>query len=79
VIRILEQKEFVAHKAYGRTYLYFPKVSKAEYSKKQISSMIHNYFNGSFASMASFFAKENNLSVAELDELLHQIKENADH
>lgn len=78
VIRILEQKGFVAHKAYGRTYLYFPKVSKTHYTKKQMSSMLHNYFNGSFASMASFFVKENDLSVAELDELLSQIKQTID-
>lgn len=78
VIRILEQKEFVAHKAYGRTHLYFPKVSKSEYTKSQMSTMLHNYFNGSFASMASFFVKENDLSVTQLDELLSQIKQNTD-
>jgi BlaI family transcriptional regulator, penicillinase repressor len=74
IIRILEQKEFIAHKAYGRTFVYYPKVDKKEYSKKQMSNMIRNYFNGSFASMASFFAKENNLSVSELDEIFEQIK-----
>ncbi|MBP1639945.1 MAG: CopY family transcriptional repressor [Bacteroidetes bacterium] len=79
VIRILEQKGFVEHKAYGRTYLYFPKIAKEEYTKRQMSSMIHNYFNGSFASMASFFVKENDLSMSELDELLNQIKKNVEH
>ena len=79
VIRILEQKGFVEHKAYGRTYLYFPKIAKEEYTKRQMSSMIHNYFNGSFASMASFFVKENDLSMNELDELLSQIKKNVEH
>jgi predicted transcriptional regulator len=78
VIRILEQKGFIAHKAYGRTYLYIPKVSKKEYTKKQIGSMIHNYFNGSFASMASFFVKENNLSLNDLDALMNEIKKDVD-
>jgi BlaI family transcriptional regulator, penicillinase repressor len=78
VIRILEQKGFISHKAYGRTYLYLPKVSKKEYTKKQMGSMIHNYFNGSFASMASFFVKENNLSMNDLDALMNEIKKDVD-
>jgi len=40
--------------------------------------MIHNYFNGSFASMASFFVKENNLSLNDLDALMNEIKKDVD-
>ena len=31
VIRILEQKGFVEHKAYGKTHEYFPAISKEKY------------------------------------------------
>lgn len=75
IIRILEQKEFVSHKAYGKTFVYFPLVSKTEYSKKQITNILHNYFNNSFAGLASFFAKENNLSVQEIDEIMKTVKD----
>jgi len=34
-----------------------------------------NYFNNSFASMASFFAKEQNLSLSDLDQLLEETRE----
>ena len=75
VLRVLEKKEFVDHKAYGTTYLYFPLVSKKEYSKFQFSNLIKNYFNGSFPKMAAFFAQENNLSIQELEEMIDMAKD----
>ena len=75
VLRVLEKKEFVNHKAYGTTYLYFPLVSKKEYSKFQFTILIKNYFNGSFPKMAAFFAKENNLSIQELEEMMDMAKD----
>ena len=74
VLRVLEKKEFVNHKAYGTTYLYFPLVSKKEYSKFQFTNLIKNYFNGSFPKMAAFFAQENNLSIQELEEMMDMAK-----
>ncbi|MBR4299999.1 MAG: BlaI/MecI/CopY family transcriptional regulator [Bacteroidales bacterium] len=32
IVRILENKGFVSHKAYGRTYEYFPVVAKEDYT-----------------------------------------------
>ena len=82
VLRVLEKKGFVDHKAYGTTYVYFPLVSKMEYSKFQFTNLIKNYFNGSFPKMAAFFAKENNLSIQELEEMMqmasHELENEAD-
>lgn len=75
VLRVLEKKEFVDHKAYGTTYVYFPLVTKKEYSKFQFGNLIKNYFNGSFPKMAAFFAKENNLSIQELEEMMDMAKD----
>ena len=75
VLRVLEKKEFVNHKAYGTTYLYFPLVSKKEYSKFQFTNLIKNYFNGSFPKMAAFFAQENNLSIQELEEMMDMARD----
>ncbi|MEG1886224.1 MAG: BlaI/MecI/CopY family transcriptional regulator, partial [Alistipes sp.] len=33
IVRILEKKGFVSHKAYGKTYEYYPLLSKEEYAK----------------------------------------------
>ncbi len=75
VLRVLEKKGFVDHKAYGTTYVYFPLVTKKEYSKFQFTNLIKNYFNGSFPKMAAFFAKENNLSIQELEEMMDMAKD----
>jgi len=70
VVRILEKKNFVSHKAYGNVYVYFPLVTKEEYSKNQLFGLMENYFGNSFPAMASFFAREKDLSIRELDSLL---------
>jgi BlaI family transcriptional regulator, penicillinase repressor len=70
VVRVLEKKGFVGHKAYSNVHSYFPLVSKKEYSRKQLFGLMENYFDNSFPAMASFFAKEKDLSMKELDELL---------
>jgi predicted transcriptional regulator len=70
VVRVLEKKGFVAHKAYSNIHIYYPLVSKNEYSKSQLFGLMEDYFNNSFPAMASFFAKEKDLSIKELDELL---------
>ena len=76
IIRILETKGFVAHKANGRVYTYYPLIDKEEYSKHQLFGMLKNYFNNSFASMASFFAKESDMSIQEMEALLEDTKKN---
>lgn len=75
VLSILENKGFVKHNSVGRTNVYLPAIAKAAYSKTQLFGLLKNYFNDSFSSMASFFAKENNYTVEELDRLIRDTKE----
>ena len=74
VIRVLEKKGFAGHKAVGTTHLYFPAVSKQEYLRGYLSGVVGKYFNGSFSSMASFFARENDLSMDDLNEILEEVR-----
>ncbi|HWR99780.1 MAG TPA: BlaI/MecI/CopY family transcriptional regulator [Prolixibacteraceae bacterium] len=74
VVRILEKKGFVGHKDYGKVFVYYPLVQKKEYSGKQLFGLMNNYFNNSFPAMASFFAKENDLSIRDLELLLEETK-----
>ncbi|GHT08587.1 transcriptional regulator [Bacteroidia bacterium] len=75
ILSILENKGFVQHENGGKANIYSPLMKKKEYSKFQLSGVMKNYFDNSFASMASFFAKENNLSLEELDSLLEETRE----
>jgi BlaI family transcriptional regulator, penicillinase repressor len=74
IVRILERKGFVDHKAYGKTHEYFPAVSKDIYTKDLMSGLIKNYFNNSVKQMVSFFANDKSLSIKEVDEILAFIK-----
>lgn len=75
IIRILEKKGFVSHKAYGKTYEYYPLINKKEYTKVYFKNFIHNYFSNSFQQMVSFFAKEEDLSLTEMEEMKKIIEE----
>ena len=70
IVRILQEKGFVAHKAYGRTHEYFPIVSKDEYSKMHMKTFVRDYFSNSFEKMVSFFAREKGISVKEMEEIM---------
>jgi predicted transcriptional regulator len=70
VIRVLEKKGFVDHKAYGKTHVYFPAVEKEAYAKIQFMGFMKDYFNNSFPRMAAFFAREKNLDISEMEEIL---------
>lgn len=74
IVRILETKGFVDHKAYGKTHEYFPVISKEKYTKFYLNNLLKGYFNGSFQNLVSFFAKENKMDVKALEKLLEEIK-----
>ena len=57
IVRILESKGFVSHKAYGRTYEYFPLVAKEEYTGTYMRTVLDNFFDGSVSRMVNFFSR----------------------
>jgi predicted transcriptional regulator len=69
IIRILEKKGIVGYKVFGNTHEYFPIISKKDYTKKYMNNFIRNYFGNSFKKMVSFFSKQEELSIKELEEL----------
>ena len=77
IVRILEKKEFVDHKAYGRTYEYFPIVEKADYSRFSLKKLVSQYFEGSMNELVSFMVKEDDLSLKDLKQLARKLDESA--
>jgi predicted transcriptional regulator len=73
VVRILEKKEFLDHKAYGKTYEYFPIISKKEYTGFSLKKLVKNYFEGSVNELVSFLVKENELSLSELEQIKMEV------
>lgn len=69
IVRLLEKKGYISYKAYGKTYEYFPAITKEDYTKTTFSKMFSGYFDSSPASLLSFMVKEENLSAADIAEL----------
>ena len=75
IIRILETKNFVEHKAKGRGHIYFPLVLKNDYSNQSLQKIVDGYFGGSFKSMVSFFVNKNDIDLKELDVIMKVIND----
>ena len=73
-VRILEKKGYVDHKAYGRTYEYFPIIDRKAYSKNKVSGLLSDFFEGSVDQLVSFLVKEDQMSIQDMQELLDKIK-----
>ncbi len=69
IVRILEKKGFIGHKAYGKTYEYYPLISKQEYSKFSLRRLVSQYFEGSANELVSFLVKENELTLSEIEKI----------
>ena len=74
IVRILQDKGFVGHETYGKSHCYYPLVDKDTYTRKFLKNFIGNYFQNSFSQMVSFFAKEENVDLKELEKILEQAK-----
>lgn len=75
VVRILEKKGFVGHKAYGKAYEYYPIVSKEVYASRYMDTVLDNFFGGSLSRLVSFFSEHKSITVEETDEILKMLRE----
>lgn len=76
IVRLLEKKGYVNYKAYGKTYEYFPAITKDQYTKTTFSKLFSGYFNNSPASLLSFMVKEEKLSEKDIEEIKKIINQN---
>lgn len=74
IIRILEKKGFVGYTAYGKTHEYYPLIAKNNYRSYTLGNMVSNYFGGSIENLLSFFARDKQMDIRELDGMLKNVK-----
>lgn len=74
IVRILETKGFVDHLAFGKSYEYFPVISKDEYRTFATSKLMQGYFGGSLQKMVSFFVNEEKIDLKEADEIMNLLE-----
>ena len=74
IVKILEEKGFLGREVFGNLYQYHPLISKEDYQKHAMKDIVKQYFGNSYPRMLAFFAKEQNLSDDELNEIFQTIK-----
>jgi predicted transcriptional regulator len=78
-MKILSTKGFVDFKkGQGKQHLYFPLISKTEYTSRVMHDVKNSFFGGSVSSFLSFFLKEEKLNREELEELIAKVGANSD-
>ena len=81
IVRGLEAKGFLSHKAFGKTHQYFPVITKGAYRKYVFMSMMSDYFDGSLSQVVSNFVEEKSLEpdeIQSLKEIIEQAKPKGD-
>ena len=75
IIKILENKGFVKHETFCRAHRYSPAISREDYSHRYLGSVVERYLNNSYLDLVSAFAKKENFSIEELEEMRKTIDE----
>jgi len=74
LVRILDEKGFLEHEAFGRTFVYRPLISKEDYSDQSLQTLVRDYFEGSTNRLVSFLVKREDLSLDDLNNLIQKLE-----
>lgn len=74
IVRTLEEKGFVAHKAFGNTYQYYATVSEDKFRDSILKGVISKYFNNSYLGVVSSLVKQEEVSLDELKRLIKEVE-----
>ena len=74
LLKILVEKQFVGIQNPNRNNFYYPLFSKDAYSSQSIEGLTDRYFEGSYSNVVSFLVDKKQMSIAELELLLKQLK-----
>ncbi len=74
ITKILEKKGFLGAEKLGNSYRYFPLVTLEAYREEHLSGIKKKYFSDSFSGLVAHFAKNEDLSPEQIDEILDIIK-----
>lgn len=74
LVRILEEKGYVAHEVLGGAHRFHAVAAKNDFRDRSLAEIIRNYFNNSYKSAVSALAEEEKISVEELREIIDLIE-----
>ncbi|PPK85466.1 putative transcriptional regulator [Neolewinella xylanilytica] len=71
----LDERGFLSHREYSRTFVYTPIISREAYGRQRLSRLVKRFFGGSGSAAVSYLVKDENLSLDELNALVRQLEE----
>lgn len=74
LVRILEEKGFVGHRAFGKSYQYYATVSREEFRKRTLKNVISRYFNNSYLGAVSSLVQEEKITLDDLKQLITEVE-----
>jgi BlaI family transcriptional regulator, penicillinase repressor len=75
IMKILEKKGYVSYKPYGNAHLFYPLITKSDYSRTHVNSIFSRYFKSSIKDVVSFFTDNNKVSINDIDSAIKLLTE----
>lgn len=76
MIKILEEKNFIVKQKFGNMNRYSPRVEKSTYQSDAADDLVEKYFDGSAVNIIAHFAKKENMTEQEIQDIIKLIQSN---
>jgi predicted transcriptional regulator len=73
IIRVLQRKGHLTHRAQGRTFIYRAKVSREKSCRRLLSQLVNQVFGGSAASVVLGLVEAGDLTEDDLDAIRERL------
>ncbi len=75
VVRVLQTKGFIKHKAYGNSHVYFPAIEEKDYKNFAIDKIIDGFFDNSYHDLVSFLVNEKKMTADDVREMTKMVEQ----
>lgn len=73
MLRVLEEKHAVSHKAEGRTFVFCPMVPESDFKQSATKNLVERVFGGSVSSLVAHLLDSKGVTKQEIDEIRKMI------
>ena len=74
MVRRMEEKKIITYVMQGRTKIFSPAVTRKEVTARETKNLLQRAYNGSMSLLISTMVQDNDLTQADIDELVEILK-----
>lgn len=74
MVRRMEEKRIITYVMQGRTKIFSPAVTRREVTARETKNLLQRAYNGSMSLLISTMVQDNDLTQADIDELVEILK-----